>query len=55
MHLQPVFSGVRVFGGDVSRDLFERGLCLPSGTGLDEEDWGRIMFVMETFSKGGVR
>ena len=55
MHLQPVFSGVRVFGGDVSRGLFDRGLCLPSGTGLDEEDWGRILFVMETFSKGGVR
>ena len=55
MHLQPVFSGVPVFGGDVSRGLFDRGLCLPSGTGLDEEDWGRILFVMETFSKGGVK
>ncbi len=38
MHLQPVFSSCRVRGGDVSADLFARGLCLPSGSNLVEND-----------------
>jgi len=28
----------RVVGGQVAEDLFERGLCLPSGTAMTEED-----------------
>jgi hypothetical protein len=32
MHMQPVFEGCRTIGGPVSEDLFERGLCLPSGS-----------------------
>lgn len=42
MHMQPVFQGVRVCGGAVAADLFERGLCLPSGTGMTEEDVKRV-------------
>jgi dTDP-4-amino-4,6-dideoxygalactose transaminase len=38
MHLQPVFRDCRVRGGEVSEDLFERGLRLPSGTQMTEED-----------------
>jgi dTDP-4-amino-4,6-dideoxygalactose transaminase len=38
MHLQPVFSGCRVRGGRVSARLFERGLCLPSGSSLSSEE-----------------
>jgi dTDP-4-amino-4,6-dideoxygalactose transaminase len=36
MHLQPVFAAYEAVGGAVAEDLFERGLCLPSGsqTGL---------------------
>jgi dTDP-4-amino-4,6-dideoxygalactose transaminase len=34
MHLQPVFASNRVVGGDVSRRLFDDGLCLPSGSSL---------------------
>jgi dTDP-4-amino-4,6-dideoxygalactose transaminase len=30
MHLQPVFAGFPVLGGDVSADLFARGITLPS-------------------------
>ena len=46
MHLQPVFDGVRVRGGRVAADLFERGLCLPSGTGMSEEDVARVAGVV---------
>ncbi len=38
--------GVRVVGGRVSEYLFERGLCLPSGTQLTEGDIARIVGIM---------
>ena len=42
MHLQPVFAGCRVFGGEVAETLFDRGICLPSGTDLSSADFRRI-------------
>ncbi len=42
MHLQRVFSGCEVVGGNVSSSLFEHGLCLPSGSSLSDEDIGRV-------------
>jgi pyridoxal phosphate-dependent aminotransferase EpsN len=43
MHLQPIFVAHHAFGGDVSARLFERGLCLPSGSSLSEEDQDRVV------------
>ena len=43
MPLQPVFEGCRIRGGDVSGDLFRRGLCLPSGTQMTEGDVDRVV------------
>jgi len=37
MHMQPVFDGAPVYGGQVSESLFDRGLCLPSGSVLSDE------------------
>lgn len=37
MHLQPVFSHALHYGNGVSDDLFARGLCLPSGSNLTDE------------------
>ena len=42
MHLQPIFKECLIFGGRVCEDLFARGLCLPSGSNLDESDLNRI-------------
>ena len=42
LHLQPVFRRCRVYGGDVSEDLFRRGLCLPSGAGLTRRQLASI-------------
>jgi pyridoxal phosphate-dependent aminotransferase EpsN len=54
MHLQPVFASHDAFGGDVSARLFERGLCLPSGSSLGEEDQDRVVAtVLEARHKGG--
>ena len=38
MHLQPVFADSPIYGGDVSARLFERGLCLPSGSAMSDDD-----------------
>jgi dTDP-4-amino-4,6-dideoxygalactose transaminase len=46
MHLQPVFADCRAVGGAVSAELFDRGLCLPSGSSLTPED---RQFVVDTF------
>jgi dTDP-4-amino-4,6-dideoxygalactose transaminase len=36
----------RVVGGKVAEDLFERGLCLPSGTQLTTDDLDRIISII---------
>ncbi len=46
MHLQPVFAGHPMFGGDVSARLFEQGLCLPSGSSLTDADQDRVVATM---------
>ena len=43
MHLQPVFAGDPIYGGDVSARLFERGLCLPSGSALTDDEQDRVV------------
>lgn len=47
MHLQPVFKGAPYYGNGVSESLFERGLCLPSGSNLTEEDLHRVVEVIK--------
>jgi dTDP-4-amino-4,6-dideoxygalactose transaminase len=51
MHLQPVFKNYPYYGNNVSEDLFEKGLCLPSGTGITKEEKERIKKVVNTFFK----
>jgi dTDP-4-amino-4,6-dideoxygalactose transaminase len=46
MHLQPVFRGAKVYGGSLSERLFGCGLCLPSGSGLEEADVDRVCEVV---------
>jgi dTDP-4-amino-4,6-dideoxygalactose transaminase len=46
LHLQPVFDGCRMVGGEVSEELFERGLCLPSGTALTESQLEQIAEII---------
>lgn len=43
LHLQPVFKDCECFGGEVSEDLFDRGLCLPSGSNLTDEELDRVI------------
>ena len=46
MHLQPVFKDCRYFSHDensVSDQLFQQGLCLPSGSNMSEADVNRVI------------
>ncbi len=42
MHLQPVFKDAPYYGKNVSETLFNIGLCLPSGSNLNDDDRERI-------------
>ncbi|RDY57606.1 aminotransferase class I/II-fold pyridoxal phosphate-dependent enzyme [Flagellimonas nanhaiensis] len=47
MHLQPIFENETHYVNGVSEDLFNRGLCLPSGSNLDREDLVRICDIIK--------
>lgn len=53
MHLQPVYRRCEVLGGEVSEGLFQRGLCLPSGSGLSEEDQSRVVEAVRSAARDG--
>lgn len=42
MHLQPIFQDYLYFGNQVSEELFNNGLCLPSGSNLTEIEKSRL-------------
>ncbi len=46
MHRQPVFEQFKSHVNGVSENLFERGLCLPSGTDLSEKVLSRITNII---------
>lgn len=48
MHLQPVFKGYPYYGGKVSEMLFEKGLCLPSGSNLTVNELNRVIDCIHT-------
>lgn len=43
MHLQPVFADAEAHLNGVSERLFDRGLCLPSGSGMTESELDRVI------------
>ncbi|MDO1502206.1 aminotransferase class I/II-fold pyridoxal phosphate-dependent enzyme [Winogradskyella maritima] len=48
MHLQPVFAGAQYFGNRYEEELFKKGLCLPSGSNLTDDDLYRIQVAVES-------
>ncbi|GMN12041.1 DegT/DnrJ/EryC1/StrS family aminotransferase [Croceitalea sp. MTPC9] len=47
MHLQPIFENELSFVDGTSEDLFERGLCLPSGSNLSMNDLERVVQIIK--------
>lgn len=46
MHMQPVFKDYLHFTNGISEELFEKGLCLPSGSNLSQDDLNRIINII---------
>jgi pyridoxal phosphate-dependent aminotransferase EpsN len=42
MHLQPLYEGAEYLGQGVSDRLFDHGLCLPSGSNLEQDQLDRV-------------
>lgn len=51
MHMMPVFEGCEYFGGTVDKSLFERGLCLPSGSSLTDSQIERVIDALHEIFK----
>lgn len=47
MHMQPVFKGFPAYLNGISEDLFNKGLCLPSGSNLSRTDLDRVIQTIE--------
>jgi pyridoxal phosphate-dependent aminotransferase EpsN len=53
MHLQPLFAGVPMVGGSVSASIFERGLCLPSGSALTDGQVEQVAGAIRGLRRSG--
>lgn len=51
MHMQPVFEGTPFYGDGTSEALFDKGLCLPSGSSLTDDDIMRVIEVIKVLAK----
>jgi len=47
MHTQPFYKGYDFIGDGISEQLFENGLCLPSGTNMTDDDLERIVGIIK--------
>jgi dTDP-4-amino-4,6-dideoxygalactose transaminase len=52
LHLQPVFEKYPYYGDGLSERLFDQGLCLPSGSNLTDEEFGRVTRVLKDVLEG---
>ena len=52
LHQQPVFSKYDCYNNGVSDDLFSKGLCLPSGSNLTEEQIKKVIYEFKKFVNG---
>jgi dTDP-4-amino-4,6-dideoxygalactose transaminase len=52
LHLQPAFRDAPQAGGAVAASLFERGLCLPSGSGMSQADQARVIDAVRACARG---
>lgn len=47
LHLQPIFNKNEQFMDGTSEDLFNKGLCLPSGSNLSKSDLERVVLTIK--------
>ena len=49
MHQQPIFKDYPKYLNGVSDELFKKGLCLPSGSNLTDNELNRVLSVIKTY------
>ena len=49
MHIQPVFKENPYYGGKTAEEIFNRGLCLPSGSSLTDEQIVRVARSIKSY------
>ena len=49
MHQQPIFKDSPRYLNGVSDELFEKGLCLPSGSNLTDSERNRVVNAIKTY------
>lgn len=47
LHLQPVFKDKAYYGSKIAEDLFNKGICLPSGSSMTSEDRNRVIQIFK--------
>lgn len=47
MHTQPFYKGYEYVGGKEAEEIFENGVCLPSGTSMTDEDLYRVISIIK--------
>ena len=47
MHMQPVFEGALAFTDGTSEEMFARGICLPSGTAMQDEEFAQVVKIVK--------
>lgn len=47
MHMQPVYSDAPFYGGGCSEEIFSRGLCLPSGSSLTDDEVAHVCAALK--------
>ena len=52
LHMQPVYKDCWFFGNGNAEALFEKGVCLPSGTNMTEEQHTRIQTALRALFNG---
>ena len=53
MHIQPLFDGTRYIGSGVDEELFQNGLCLPSGSDLTIDEQDEVIERISALLDGG--
>ena len=55
LHCQPVFADRPAIGGGVAERIFERGLCLPSGSSLSDDEVDRVIAIVRSLRRLPIR
>jgi dTDP-4-amino-4,6-dideoxygalactose transaminase len=51
LHLQPLYAASPMVGGPVCAEIFEHGLCLPTGSALSGADQDRVIGIVRSLAR----